>query len=66
MTAFGESLAATAEGFFDANTGTEFSIDGRAVAGTLLGARLEPVHTAHTAFWFAWVAYHPETRLWGV
>ena len=37
------ALIQAEEGFFDANSGTEFSIDGRAVAGTLLGARLEPV-----------------------
>ncbi len=48
----------------DAETGSTWRIDGRAVAGPLAGRRLTPVAEAYVAFWFAWVAFHPEIRLW--
>ncbi len=48
--------------FVDAETGSRWNIAGEAVAGPLLGARLDPVRQLDT-FWFAWVAFQPETRL---
>ena len=48
----------------DMETGSEWRLDGRAVAGPLAGVRLEPVAEAYVAFWFAWAAFHPQTRLW--
>ena len=48
----------------DVETRSEWRVDGRAAAGPLAGARLEPVAEAYVAFWFAWAAFHPETRIW--
>ncbi|MGI8925098.1 MAG: DUF3179 domain-containing (seleno)protein [Tepidiformaceae bacterium] len=49
--------------FFDQETGSTWTITGRAVSGTLAGAQLEPaIHT--TQFWFAWAAFHRDTRIW--
>lgn len=52
-------------GFVDQETGTSWSLDGRALEGPLAGERLEPVADAYVAFWFAWEAFQPETDLWG-
>ena len=47
----------------DRETGSTWSVTGRATAGPLAGAQLEPVvHGDH--FWFAWAAFAPETRVW--
>ncbi len=48
----------------DVETRSEWRVDGLAIAGPLAGARLEPVAEAYVAFWFAWAAFHPETRVW--
>lgn len=49
--------------FRDAETGSTWSITGRATAGPLAGASLIPVvHGNH--FWFAWAAFRPTTRVW--
>lgn len=58
------TLEATPLGFEDTETGSEWTVDGRAVAGPLSGEVLVPVTHAHTAFWGAWAAFHPSTRLW--
>ena len=48
---------------FDNETGSTWSVLGRAVDGALEGVALEPVvHGDH--FWFAWAAFKPETRVW--
>ena len=49
---------------FDLETGSQWRIDGRAIAGPLQGQRLQPVRDAYVAFWFAWAAFQPETMLW--
>ena len=47
----------------DTETGSSWSVTGRAVAGPLAGAQLEPlVHGDH--FWFAWAAFAPQTTIW--
>jgi len=47
----------------DRETGSSWSITGRAIDGELKGATLEPiVHGDH--FWFAWAAFSPETTIW--
>lgn len=51
-------------GIVDEETGSEWALDGRAMAGPLEGERLEPVAEAYVAFWFAWADFHPETELW--
>jgi hypothetical protein len=51
-------------GIEDTLTATRWTIAGEAVGGENDGARLEPVAEAYVAFWGAWAAFHPETRLW--
>jgi hypothetical protein len=49
--------------FTDRQTGSTWTMAGRAVKGPLEGRSLEPVaHGNH--FWFAWAAFRPETRVW--
>ena len=51
------------QGFFeDEETGTRWDVLGRAVAGPLKGSQLEPYQHLDT-FWFAWVAFNPDTEL---
>ena len=52
----------TNDGFVDDQTGTTWSILGRATAGPLAGATLEPVRHLDT-FWFAWSTEHPDTAV---
>ena len=48
--------------FRDHETGSAWSLSGRALSGALSGAQLPPlVH--NTPFWWAWAAHNPETRL---
>jgi hypothetical protein len=47
----------------DRETGSSWSITGRATDGPLRGSTLESVvHGDH--FWFAWAAFQPQTRIW--
>ncbi len=47
----------------DQETGSTWSVTGRATDGPLAGKQLEPVvHGDH--FWFAWAAFTPDTRVW--
>jgi hypothetical protein len=48
--------------FVDRETGSTWTLSGRAVDGPLEGERLEPVPHLDT-FWFAWWGHHPETRV---
>jgi hypothetical protein len=48
--------------FTDTETGSTWNVLGEAVDGPLAGARLRPVDHVDT-FWFAWAAFHPDTRL---
>ncbi len=48
----------------DRGTGSQWSVFGRAVAGSLEGEILAPVVHLDT-FWFAWVAFQPATTLLG-
>ncbi|HWC31973.1 MAG TPA: DUF3179 domain-containing protein, partial [Actinomycetota bacterium] len=60
----GRSLTFAAAGgrIEDGETGSEWSLSGRAVSGPLAGTQLEPVAHLDT-FWFAWAAYHPGTEV---
>ncbi len=50
-------------GFRDLETGSTWSITGRANDGPLKDTQLEPVvHGNH--FWFAWAVFKPGTRVW--
>ena len=55
---------ATAGGIEDTSTGTSWSITGRGQEGVLAGEVLTPVAEMYVAFWGAWAAFHPTTRLW--
>lgn len=48
--------------FVDHQTGSRWTILGRAIAGPLKGRQLRPVRHVDT-FWFAWAAYWPDTRI---
>jgi len=48
----------------DVGTESTWRLDGLAIDGPLTGAHLEPIAEAYVAFWFAWAAFHPETRIW--
>jgi hypothetical protein len=49
--------------FRDLETGSVWNLAGQAMAGPLEGERLSPIaHGNH--FWFAWVAFRPDTELW--
>ena len=58
------TFASTPFGIEDLETGSDWTVDGRAVAGPLAGARLLGIENAHTAFWGAWWAFNQSTRLW--
>jgi hypothetical protein len=47
----------------DQETGSTWSLEGRAVSGPLKGAELPEVEHLD-AFWFAWAAFHPSTMVW--
>ncbi len=46
----------------DRQTGSTWNLFGRAVSGPLLGQKLEAVEHLDT-FWFAWIAFQPDTDL---
>ena len=52
------------DGFVDRETGSSWSVLGRATAGPLQGSELTAVRHLDT-FWFAWVSFHPDTDLIG-
>jgi len=60
----GRALTFTPAGadFVDQETGSRWSVNGRAVSGPLAGEQLEPVPHLD-AFWFAWAAYNPATQV---
>lgn len=60
----GRTFIAEGEQFVDSATRSTWRLDGRAIEGPEAGAQLAPVAEAYVAFWFAWAAFHPETRLW--
>lgn len=56
------TLQATDEGFVDAETGSRWSVQGRATAGPRAGERLVALERAYVAFWGAWRAFFPDSR----
>ena len=46
----------------DEETGSAWDFGGLAVEGELAGSKLEAIRSLRL-FWFAWVAFHPETQL---
>ena len=63
----GEALTFTASlhGIVDVETGSIWTVEGRAVSGPLQGARLDPAGDAMVAYWGAWQAFFPHTDVWG-
>ena len=59
------TFEATPQGVVDSVSGTTWAVDGTPVAGTQAGThrRLRPISEAYVAFWRAWAAFHPDTRL---
>jgi hypothetical protein len=51
-------------GVVDRQTGSRWSVSGRAVSGPLAGTRLHPI-VAVDGFWFDWAAFHPDTAVLG-
>lgn len=62
----GQKLTFTHQGetIIDRETGSQWDVFGRAVAGELEGAQLEPI-LSHPHFWFAWAAFRPDTTIYG-
>jgi Protein of unknown function (DUF3179) len=56
------TFEATTDGIVDLETGSVWSILGRAVEGPLEGEQLLP-ELAIDSLWFDWAAFHPETRI---
>jgi hypothetical protein len=56
------TFAPVDEGFRDSQTGSTWNVLGQAVSGPLDGEQLPP-HTHLDTFWFAWVAFQPDTQL---
>ena len=50
--------------FVDQESGSIWTVDGRAVAGNRQGEQLESVEDSFVAFWFAWAAFQPDTEIW--
>ena len=50
------------ERFVDEQTGTAWTVLGRALEGPLAGKQLAPVVNVNH-FWFSWAAFRPETRV---
>ena len=50
--------------FVDVVTGSEWSIEGRAISGPLEGERLVEIPVAYVSFWFAFSELYPNPVLW--
>ncbi len=48
----------------DAETGSEWTLEGVAVSGELAGTKLEAIPQAYVSFWFAWATFVPGTEIW--
>ena len=61
----GKTLTFAVDGdrIIDEQTGTEWDVLGNGTSGSLAGQQLEPVVSINH-FWFSWVAFKPETRIY--
>ena len=50
--------------FTDVETGSEWSIEGRAISGPLVGASLAMIPEAYVSFWFAFSTFFAVPELW--
>ena len=53
------------QGFLDAQSATEWAVDGTPIGGTHVGSSrtLRPILDAHLAFWRPWAAFNPGTEI---
>lgn len=58
------SFSVEGERIVDDETGSTWTVEGRAIDGARKGDTLEPVQTAYVAFWFAWAVFQPGTKIW--
>lgn len=58
------TFAVSASGFVDEQTGSVWSIAGRAISGPMSGKVLPPI-VAIDSFWFDWASFHPNTLIYG-
>lgn len=54
----------TRPAFFDKETGTRWSLEGAAEAGSLKGKTLARLDN-HLSQWYGWAAYYPDTSIFG-
>ena len=50
--------------YIGVETGSEWTLEGRAISGSMEGQRLVQVPEAYVSFWFAWATFVPDTGLW--
>jgi hypothetical protein len=50
--------------FMDLETGSQWSIDGKALSGPLVGNSLPKIPEAYVSFWFAFSQFYPNLHLW--
>ncbi len=50
--------------FVDLETGSQWSIDGKALSGPLVGNSLPKIPEAYVSFWFAFSQFYPNLHLW--
>ena len=58
------TFEASPSGYVDTETGSSWTLDGRAFSGAFSGRELEMFPEAFVSFWFSWAAFHPATTLW--
>jgi hypothetical protein len=58
------TFEASPTGYVDNETGSSWTLDGRAFSGEFAGRNLEMFPESFVSFWFAWEAFHLATRLW--
>jgi hypothetical protein len=58
------TFEASPSGYVDTETGSSWTLDGRAFSGAFSGRELEMFPEAFVSFWFSWEAFHPSTTLW--
>jgi hypothetical protein len=51
--------------FYDRETGTRWSLEGKGMAGPLAGKQM-PRLNCHMSEWYGWSAYFPQTTIWGM
>ena len=59
------TFSATGEDtFLDAETGSQWDLNGTALTGPLAGSQLDPIVHGNE-FWFAWAAFNPDAEVYG-